>query len=383
MIKNVNGININGSPGGTMSQSISTPVSNPFGVYSYTDTSVDPVDTYYVIGKSAFDKQWLDRGCILNLRANLTQTISLGWTYSIGIFWATQSTTTTFNASSLPSGMVRLSSYVTTGTSTHVPVTRGIYISGTTSFSVLSPTLNASTDIGDATGGSRSSVTISGGDGYFLVAVYKNYFGDPGRLSDSIRFHYMLLEPIYKGVNIGSGYQNWSRLIVGRNDVAVSGRASVGFLQGGGSHTGDTVETIIGSIEATDFVADGDFFRFETRCYKTGSANIYTIRYYYNTSNTLTGATLLATRGIGASNLYHRYSRGIYVYKADGTGSGTELLNVSSGGYSSEYAGSSSEPYQVSNVAIDWTVTCYLLCAVTLGSAADTVNCEYLSVNTY
>lgn len=378
MIKKVNGININGSVFGTMSQSISAPsIGN---IYSYTEAEVS--DNWVVIGSSRFERQWLTTGDLINFRSSLTQTINFEYTYEIGLFWATQSIATFSDGSiNTVNGPTQLGYYQTPGNLPYIPFNRSIYMNSSSSFSVISSTASFITDSGDLAS-FRTSVTIPSGDGYFIIAAYYPVFGDPGRFSDSIRLHYMTFEPIYEANRIGSDYYHKNNVLVTKNAVGSNPDATTGFIIDGGSVTGTTALTIISSINMTGFVVDNSLFRIETRCYKTGGViGGYTIRYYYNTSVSLTGATLIANRGVGSTNNWHNYTRRVFVVKADGSGSGTEVIDVNTG-YFTEYTPTAI--ISLSNLSLNWNSNpCYIICAVTLNSASDTFNCDYMSIVTY
>lgn len=378
MIKKVNGININGSVFGTMSQSISAPSIGNF--YSYTEAEVS--DNWIVIGSSRFERQWLTTGDLINFRSSLTQTINFEYTYEIGLFWATQSIATFSDGSiNTVNGPTQLGYYQTPGDLPYIPFNRSIYMNSSSSFSVISSTASFITDSGDLAS-FRTSVTIPSGDGYFIIAAYIAVFGDPGRFSDSIRLHYMTFEPIYEANRIGSDYYHKNNVLVTKNAVGSNPDATTGFIIAGGSVTGTTALTIISSINMTGFVVDNSLFRIETRCYKTGGViGGYTIRYYYNTSVSLTGATLIANRGVGSTNNWHNYTRRVFVVKADGSGSGTEVINVNTG-YFTEY--SPTAIISLSNLSLNWNSNpCYIICAVSLNSPSDTFNCDYMSIVTY
>lgn len=378
MIKKVNGININGSVFGTMSQSISAPSIGNFYSYTRSEISTD----WRVIGSSRFERQWINTGDLINFRSSLTQTINFGYTYEIGLFWATQSIATFSDGSiNTVNGPTQLGYYQTPGDLTYIPFNRSIYMNSSSSFSVISSTASFITDLADLAS-FRTSVTIPSGDGYFIIAAYISISGNPGRLSDSIYLHYMTFEPIYEANRIGSNYYHKNNVLVTKNAVGSNPDATTGFIIAGGSVTGTTANTIVSSINMTGFVVDSSLFRIETRCYKTGGViGGYTIRYYYNTSVSLTGATLIATRGVGSTNNWHNYTRRVFVVKADGSGSGTEIINVNTG-YFSEYTPTSI--ISLSNLSLNWNSNpCYIICAVALGSASDTFNCDYMSIVTY
>jgi hypothetical protein len=379
MIKKVNGININGSVFGTMSQSISAPSIGNF--YSYTEL---PSTNWYVIGSSRFERQWLTTGDLINFRSSLTQTINFEYTYEIGLFWATQSIATFSDGSiNTVNGPTQLGYYQTPGDLRYIPFNRSIYMDTSSSFSVISSTASLITDSGDIAS-FRTSVTIPSGDGYFIIAAYISVFDDPGRFSDSIRLHYMTFEPIYatRPSPFPSNPRNKNNILITKNSVGSNTDVTAGFVTNGSSVTGTTALTIVNSINMTGFVVDGSLFRIETRCYKTGGViGGYSIRYYFNTSVSLTGATLMATRGVSPGNNWHYYTRRVFVPKADGSGSGTEIINVNTG-YFSEY--SATQIPSLSTLPLNWNSNpCYIICVVNLSSASDTFNCDYMSIVTY
>ena len=378
MIKKVNGININGSVFGTMSQSISAPSIGNF--YSYTEL---PWDDWVVIGSSRFERQRLSSVDLINFRSSLTQTINYGYNYEIGLFWATQSIATFSDGSiNTVNGPTQLGYYQTPGTSKYIPFNRSIYIDSASSFSVISSTASLITDSADIAS-FRTSVTIPSGDGYFIIAAYYPVFGDPGRFSDSIRLHYMTFEPIYgpRPSPFPSIPRNKNNILITKNSVGSNTDVSAGFIYSGSSVTGTSDLTIISSINMTGFVVDSSLFRIETRCYKTGVAGNYLVTYYYNTSVSLTGATLMATRSIGNTNTWHHYTRRVFAIKADGSGGGTEIINAITGGLFSEYTPTTTI---LSNLNLNWNSNpCYIICAVALNNPSDTVTCEYMSIVTY
>jgi hypothetical protein len=379
MIKKVNGININGSVFGTMSQSISAP--NYGNFYSYTRSEIST--NWRVIGSSRFERQWLASGDLINFRSSLTQTINFGYNYEIGLFWATQSIATFSDGSiNTVNGPTQLGYYQTPGTSTYIPFNRSIYMDTSSSFSVISSTASLITDSGDIAS-FRTSVTIPSGDGYFIIAAYIPIPEDPGRLSDGIYLHYMTFEPIYgtRPSPFPSNPRNKNNILITKNSVGSNTDVTAGFITDGTGVTGTTANTIINSINMTGFVVDSSLFRIETRCYKTGVAGNYFVRYYYNTSVSLTGATLIATRSIGNTNTWHHYTRRVFVIKADGSGGGTEIINASTGGLFSEYTPTTTS---LSNLTLNWNSNpCYIICAVQLNTSSDIVNCEYMSIVTY
>ena len=140
------------------------------------------------------------------------------------------------------------------------------------------------------------------------------------------------------------------------------------------THTGTTANTIISSylITAGTFEAN-DFFRFVIQASQTVNTNVKTMRVYTNTSISLTGATLLATR---------------LLTSASGTAMARDLVFKNS--LSAQEISSTTNSHGdnenntnvfVTQLAINFTVNQYLIIAVELTNASDTVTLNSLRTN--
>ena len=91
------------------------------------------------------------------------------------------------------------------------------------------------------------------------------------------------------------------------------------------THTGTTVKTIIATyfIPANTFTA-GDFLNFSALVTKAANINITTHTIEINTTNTLTGATIISTAGFNTSNFSMKFKREIALNGGNGY-----LLNIS------------------------------------------------------
>jgi hypothetical protein len=153
------------------------------------------------------------------------------------------------------------------------------------------------------------------------------------------------------------------------------------FEQFGSSVAGTTVETIIGevTIPANTYKAT-DLIMLTSMYGKTGTAGIWTQRYYWvsGPSATLSGALQISVRGMVAANQFANQERRLYIRTANGTGTGitlgTEVISSSTSALN-DYVPSTS-----SNLAIDWTIEGTIFTTITLGSASDSVSCEYLKI---
>jgi hypothetical protein len=140
------------------------------------------------------------------------------------------------------------------------------------------------------------------------------------------------------------------------------------------THTGTTANTIVASylITAGTFEAN-DFFRFVIQASQTVNTNVKTMRVYTNTSISLTGATLLATR---------------LLTSASGTAMARDLVFKNS--LSAQEISSTTNSHGdnenntnvfVTQLAINFTVNQYLIIAVELTNASDSVTLNSLRTN--
>ena len=130
------------------------------------------------------------------------------------------------------------------------------------------------------------------------------------------------------------------------------------------SHTGDTNNTSIysGLIPANTFTI-GDYLSLIAKCRKQFTNGNATFRIYINTSNTLIGATLLATRTTTNTTISNvGLSRNLIIKSV----SLTETVTASSNLATDLEAGG------IAFLNIDWSVDQYLIFSVQLTSGADT-----------
>lgn len=123
------------------------------------------------------------------------------------------------------------------------------------------------------------------------------------------------------------------------------------------------------SITVNDIIDISFILRF------VGIVGAKTPRIHINTSNTLTGSTLLATGIASSAILYTKFKRSATIKSA----TSTELVNTG-GGYVTDDINIATA---VSNVNINWTVDQYILLSVTMSSAADSAICSGYSIIKY
>jgi hypothetical protein len=130
--------------------------------------------------------------------------------------------------------------------------------------------------------------------------------------------------------------------------------------------SGSTALTLIYSqlIPANTFILN-DIVRISYRGLKTGTAGINSATFYVNTTNTVSGASLLGTFATTALVRMMQIDRKLYIKNVT-SNTETYVNNVNS---PYEYTNVPTSVF--SNVAINWTVDQYLICADTLGNSSD------------
>jgi hypothetical protein len=147
------------------------------------------------------------------------------------------------------------------------------------------------------------------------------------------------------------------------------------------AHSGNTTLTILQSVvvPANTYRA-GDLVLLDAMFTKSNTVGIWTLRYYWvsGSTATLSGAIQISSRGIIRTNLFAAQNRRLYIRTANGTGSGltlgTEVISAT-GAIFNDYRSEA-----ISNLAINWTVTGTIFCAVQLGGVSDTVTQRYLKI---
>jgi hypothetical protein len=140
-----------------------------------------------------------------------------------------------------------------------------------------------------------------------------------------------------------------------------------------------TSEVKLGSIfiPANTFT-QYDIIGIESRVRKTGGNGNMTIRIRVNTSDTV-GGVVLATHIAGtflSTGLSSFLKRRFVVKTADGTGSGTEVINSTASII--QDIGATNQTF--SNLAIDWTSNQFIMVTAQLASSSDIATFRHLYV---
>jgi len=139
--------------------------------------------------------------------------------------------------------------------------------------------------------------------------------------------------------------------------------------------------TIINSIliPANTFSANS-IVTLESCVTKSGAVYNASMFFYYNTSASLTGASLIATfSNFGtttrAAQLYRRMS----IVTSDGSGDGTQVLLTSFNGR--DDIGSFNYTGGFSTLSINWTSDVYLIVSGLIANSAESLTCQWIKAS--
>jgi hypothetical protein len=147
---------------------------------------------------------------------------------------------------------------------------------------------------------------------------------------------------------------------------------SIAVAPGSASATvvsGSTTETLIYSkLLAGNTILTGDIPCIQARVLKTNTNGNYSIRMYVNTSNSLSGATLLGLfTSSAATNISVLMQRHLSV-----RGATTRVVSVALNAVTDITTGAGGQN-TVSDITIDWTQTQYIIVSAQLVSASDSM----------
>lgn len=147
-----------------------------------------------------------------------------------------------------------------------------------------------------------------------------------------------------------------------------------------GSAVSTTSDTLLNSVlvPANTFTV-GDVVMMEAMVSKSASLGTYIMRFYWNTTNSLSGAILIGTSAtLGTTVRSQIINRQGLIRVANGTGLGTLVANSSTAINQDSFT--SGAP---STLAINWTVDGYFIVSASHTSASETVTGEWLKISTY
>ena len=147
-----------------------------------------------------------------------------------------------------------------------------------------------------------------------------------------------------------------------------------------GSATSNTANTLLNSVlvPANTFTA-GDVVMMEAMVSKSAALSTYTMYFYWNTTNSLSGAIQIGISGtLGSPVRSQVMNRQALIRTANGGGTGTLVANSSTGiNLDSIVTGASS------TLAINWTVDGYFIVSASHISASETVTGEWVKISNY
>jgi len=129
-------------------------------------------------------------------------------------------------------------------------------------------------------------------------------------------------------------------------------------------------------IAANSRVAN-DVVQIDFQVAKTGAAGNIQLRFYWNTTNDLSGSPILLGTSPNGAALWLAFSRLLSIEVANSTGNATKVAPTSVTTLATGYGTSTTA---TSTVAIDWTTNGYLICSILNSSAADSSVCNMLKL---
>lgn len=147
-----------------------------------------------------------------------------------------------------------------------------------------------------------------------------------------------------------------------------------------GSAVSTTSDTLLNSVlvPANTFTVD-DIVMMEAMVSKSASLGTFTMRFYWNTTNSLSGAIQI---GLGATNGTTTRSQVMtrqgLIRTSNGSGLGTLVCNSTFGTNADTTIGAAP-----STLAINWTIDGYFIVSASHTSASETVTGEWVKISTY
>lgn len=147
-----------------------------------------------------------------------------------------------------------------------------------------------------------------------------------------------------------------------------------------GSATSNTADTLLNSVlvPANTFTA-GDVVMMEAMVSKSASLGTYIMRFYWNTTSSLSGAIQIGVSStLGTTVRSQVMNRQGLIRTANGGGTGTLVANSSTAVNSDTLTTGAS-----STLAINWTIDGYFIVSASHTSASETVTGEWVKISTY
>lgn len=143
--------------------------------------------------------------------------------------------------------------------------------------------------------------------------------------------------------------------------------------------TGSTANTLMksGLVKGNTFSTSAtDTVRIEALLLKTGTGAACTHRLYANTSPSLSGASLLATTGAGATTTFNSIVRNGIIKSS----TSTEFFNTGTVAPTDDGLSGAGGAGGVTSVNVDWTVDQYIIQAAQNGVVGDSTVSSYLKI---
>jgi hypothetical protein len=161
--------------------------------------------------------------------------------------------------------------------------------------------------------------------------------------------------------------------------ATISGlKAPISSVGNGTAVTGVVVNTYSkGLLIPANSRTANDVVQIDFQVAKAGAAGNIQLRFYWNTTNDLSGSPILLGTAPNTAALWLAFSRLLSIEVANGTGNATKVAPTSIVTLATGYGTSTTA---TSTVAIDWTANGYLICSILNASAADSSVCNMLKL---
>ena len=162
--------------------------------------------------------------------------------------------------------------------------------------------------------------------------------------------------------------------------ATISGlKAPISSVGNGTAVTGVVVNTYSkGLLIPANSRGANDVVQVDFQVTKTGAAGNVQLRFYWNTTNDLSGSPILLGTSPNGAALWLAFSRLLSIEVANGTGNATKVAPTSVTTLATGYGTNTTT---TSTVAIDWTANGYLICSILNSNAADSSVGNMLKLN--
>jgi hypothetical protein len=220
-------------------------------------------------------------------------------------------------------------------------------------------------DINHTSGSGDAATITKGGSGEALKVVKSSGSGNAASITGGVT----LLDELHLTTDLADAYISSASTWNAKQNLV-----SLYNLTSQVTHTGTTAKTIILTyfIPANTFT-NGDFLTFSALVTKVANINITTHTLEINTTNTLTGATIISTAGFNTTNFSMKFKREMAL-----NGGNIYLLNINNATTNDQTIGT--VPNGMSTFTYNLAADLYLFVTCQLNNATDSITYRGVSI---